>query len=109
MQPRETEDAIFGHKVIETNGNSIILPSELDPHMKSRALTLLEARTIIAALTGRSVEEVPVPEMFNPITEQGPESTRLVEEETDPSLTARQAALSTQDMRDSQVDLGMAA
>ena len=110
MQPRETEKDVFGHKVVERNGESIIIPSDLDPHMRSRALTLLEAQKIIAALTGRSIEEMQVPEMFKPITVQGPEVTKDVPEVgSDPSLSAQQAASSAHDLSQAFKEFGIAA
>jgi len=102
MQPRETESAVFGHKTVEQNGDTFIMPIDLDPHMKGRALTLLEARTIIAALTGLAIHELEIPEMFEPAVKQGPEVAPPHTGDpvsNDPSSLAYEAASSVDDLQ----------
>ena len=98
MQPREKEQDVFGHRIVEKNGDSIIMPANLDPYMKGRALTLIEAHAIMAALTGRSTGELEIPQMFEPTAKQGPE-LQPTSADTDPSLLAHEAASSMLEMQ----------
>ena len=107
LQLRELEDEVFSHRVVLDNGFEKIIPVELDPHMKGRAITLLEARTIIAALTRLQLSQVEVPPMFHPshaaipveravsIDSDGQKSDQLVKASSNPSSDAVDAAHST--------------
>lgn len=72
MALSELENQVYSHHVVTENGFERIVPAELDPHMKGRAFTLLEAQAIISALTGHNPEEVEAPDMFQPIVEAAP-------------------------------------
>ena len=98
MQPRELEKQVFSHRVVYSNGFEKIVPtSELDPNVQSRVLTMLEARKIIAALTGLRVEQVEVP-MFHPLEMAVPAETNVAATEViannDPGQMAKDAAKS---------------
>lgn len=98
MALSELENQVYSHHVVKENGFERIIPAELDPYMKGRALTLLEAATIISALTSRSVAEVmssAATEAFQPIAVAAPEPL-AGQVDSSPSSVAYNAAKSAQ-------------
>ena len=102
MQPRETADQVFSHRVVTNNGIETIVPAELDPETKGRVVTLLEARQIIAVLTGLPINQISVP-MFEPVHEAKPaeepaQVETVLETTGNPASDALAAAQSTEQL-----------
>jgi hypothetical protein len=102
MQPSELENEVFLHRVVTEDGFEKIIPAHLDTHMRGRVLTILEARSIIAVLTGLSLDRVDIP-MFEPVHAASPAEqieadapqpvgSKGTVKTTDPSLEAMNAA-----------------
>lgn len=100
MQPRERADQVFSHRVVTENGFEKIVPVELDPYKKGRAITLLEAEVIIGALIGQNIEQKVSVQMFEPMHEAGPIAEVIDEQVTspDPSRDASLAAMSAEEL-----------
>ena len=108
MQPRELEKQVFSHHVVTEDEFEKIVPAELDPHMKGRVITLLEAQKIIAALTGSTLAKVQALPMFYPTHAQAPAELEnpaskwpqnIVDDEFNHITTAADFADTTANMR----------